>query len=115
MYSLTDPTAQRVLRDPSKNKKFRKVVLDLESRGELLLCESDSFVFCISLHTHHRQWFIKRNPRLLSQSEKDLLHRIAMQTYSYMHFVQGSEYWRALKDLQKDLQVCAAMVRCMLE
>eukprot|EP00745_Piridium_sociabile_P026524 TRINITY_DN4238_c0_g1_i5.p1 TRINITY_DN4238_c0_g1~~TRINITY_DN4238_c0_g1_i5.p1 ORF type:complete len:309 (-),score=65.04 TRINITY_DN4238_c0_g1_i5:208-1134(-) len=71
--TLTDKSVQRRLRDRTRNKSFRKVVLHHADSEDLLICESEDLVLeyrCSPDTTCHHYWYIKQEEHSMLTEER---------------------------------------------
>eukprot|EP00745_Piridium_sociabile_P026525 TRINITY_DN4238_c0_g1_i6.p1 TRINITY_DN4238_c0_g1~~TRINITY_DN4238_c0_g1_i6.p1 ORF type:complete len:306 (-),score=64.70 TRINITY_DN4238_c0_g1_i6:208-1125(-) len=71
--TLTDKSVQRRLRDRTRNKSFRKVVLHHSDSNDLLICESDDLVLeyrCSPDTASHHYWYVKQEENSMLTDER---------------------------------------------
>ena len=72
-----DRGLQRQLRSKTRNKAFRKTVVDTRLRRPRLLCESDDIVVVYdSTEKRVFRWFVKMEDGELTARERNFLHNI---------------------------------------
>ncbi|KAK7491283.1 hypothetical protein BaRGS_00017554 [Batillaria attramentaria] len=89
--------------------KFQKVVLDTRLNREKLFCDSDDIVMTFDLLTKERHWFLKQKPWRLTEFKRDTMNCILGWAP-----VDTAPFSELCEDLEKDLVVCALMVRYLL-
>ena len=105
-----DRGLQRQLRSKTRNKAFRKTVVDTSLRRPLLLCESDNIVVAYdSTDKQVFHWFVKMEDGELTTRERNFLQNIQRWEPP-----DRGRYAEAIIEAKEELEFIGAMVRYLL-
>ena len=107
---IMDRGLQRRLGTKTRNKAFRKTVVDSRLRRPRLLCESDDIVVVYdSTEKQVFHWFVKMEDGELTTGERNFLHNIQRWEPP-----DRGRYAEAIIEAKEELEFIGAMIRYLL-
>ena len=104
---VTDRLDQRWLRDRNRNKSFVKIVADTRNNGEILIAESEDFIFLYNNESETLDhWWMKRGRKAVTEKERGVIGPL-----NWWPPVNRDQYSDACSFLEHRLNTVADLVR----
>ena len=107
--SITNRKQQKLLKNPQRNKAFKKSVVDRRDGKDILICMSDDIVLHCNCATRQRGWFIKSRGQRMSPGEQDFYNCLQRSNQ-----VTDPHYEDFFRVLERDLDVATNLIRLLL-